>query len=162
MSRVRKAINFDLDTKILRSLYPTKNWRKAYKDIKAFMKEKGFAHRQWSGYISNEPMSYQETTKILQELIDTYDWAYDSIRVIDMSDLSNHFDAKKFIHPQKKAPDRSLQKPDWLQAVHFSERSKPEKVRKPIREALAEAQKSADEYNAKLGIRPISKDVLEL
>ncbi len=34
--------------------------------------------------------------------------------------------------------------------------------RRPIREALAEAQKSADEYNAKLGIKPISKDDLEL
>lgn len=34
--------------------------------------------------------------------------------------------------------------------------------RVPIREVLAKAQKEADEYNAGLGIRPISKDDLEI
>ncbi len=37
---------------------------------------------------------------------------------------------------------------------------RPKRV--PIREALAKAQKEVDEYNAGLGIRPISKDDLEL
>ncbi len=161
MSRVRKAINFDLDTKMLRNLYPSKNWRKAYKDIKEYMKINGFTHRQWSGYISNEPLSYQETTKILQRLVDTYEWAYDSIRIIDMSDLSNHFDVKKLIHPQRD-PEQKLQKSGLLQEVPFSEKAEPEKVRRPMREVFAEAQKATDEYNAKLGIRPSSRDDLEL
>lgn len=48
----RKAINFDLDTANLKKYYPQKNYRQAYRDIKDFMVNNGFKHRQWSGYIS--------------------------------------------------------------------------------------------------------------
>ena len=55
---MKKAINFDLDTKVLKEIYcKSKNpleYLKAYKEIKGFMKENGFSHRQWSGYISKE------------------------------------------------------------------------------------------------------------
>ena len=34
---VRKAINFDLDTKALKEFYPGKDYRAAYGEIKAFM-----------------------------------------------------------------------------------------------------------------------------
>ncbi len=36
-----------------------------------------------------------------------------------------------------------------------------ERKRRPMKEAFAEAQKAADEHNAKLGIHPISKGDLE-
>lgn len=51
------AINFDLDTKKLETLYSSKNWRQAYDDIRDFLKKNNFEHRQGSGYISKEEMS---------------------------------------------------------------------------------------------------------
>ena len=55
----RKAINFDLDTHRLEEWYPTPNWRNAYMDIRNYMQEHGFEHRQGSGYISKSDMCFQ-------------------------------------------------------------------------------------------------------
>ena len=42
MSRIRRAINFDLDTKALKEFYPGKDYRAAYGEIKNFMENNGF------------------------------------------------------------------------------------------------------------------------
>ena len=61
--QMRKAINFDLDTKKLKDAYCVTNrpleYLKAYGEIKDFMKSKGFLHRQWSGYVSKEPLGFK-------------------------------------------------------------------------------------------------------
>ena len=51
----RKAINFDLSTNTLEELFGKGNTKKPYADIKKFMEENGFEHRQYSGYVSVEP-----------------------------------------------------------------------------------------------------------
>ena len=51
----RKAINFDLSTNELESIFGKNNTSKPYSDIKLFMEENGFTHRQYSGYVSVEP-----------------------------------------------------------------------------------------------------------
>lgn len=45
-----KAVNFDLDTHQLSSLYPGDNYRKSYKDLQQFFEGREFIHRQGSGY----------------------------------------------------------------------------------------------------------------
>ena len=47
-----KALNFDLDTENLKRYYPSSDYHKAYFDIKQFMIQNGFEHRQGSGYVS--------------------------------------------------------------------------------------------------------------
>ncbi len=50
-----KAINFDLDTNKLKEFYP--RYQQAYRDLLRFFREKGFSHRQGSGYVSNDKLS---------------------------------------------------------------------------------------------------------
>lgn len=68
--QMRKAINFDLDTKKLKDAYCVTNrpleYLKAYGEIKDFMKSKGFLHRQWSGYVSKEPLSKAQVDYLVQ------------------------------------------------------------------------------------------------
>ena len=54
MSFTRKAINFDLSTADLKKYF--KNTAEAYNQIKNFMLQNGFEHRQYSGYVSKEAM----------------------------------------------------------------------------------------------------------
>ncbi|MGI0440118.1 hypothetical protein ACRE1S_06290 [Helicobacter himalayensis] len=54
MSLSRKAINFDLSTNELKKHF--NNTAEAYSQIKTFMLENGFEHRQYSGYASKETM----------------------------------------------------------------------------------------------------------
>lgn len=54
----RKALNFDLSTNELKKHF--NSTAEAYSQIKIFMIENGFEHRQYSGYISKEPMNERE------------------------------------------------------------------------------------------------------
>jgi len=56
---MRKSLNFDLNIKKLKEHYPNSNYTEAYNDIKKFLTNNGFEHRQGSGYISKEEMSSQ-------------------------------------------------------------------------------------------------------
>ena len=45
-----KAFNFDLSVRALQENYPGTNYRQAYQDIRQFLEDNGFEHRQGSGY----------------------------------------------------------------------------------------------------------------
>ncbi len=62
----RKAINFDLSTNELESIFGKNNTSKPYSDIKRFMESNGFMHRQYSGYVAVlKPKAYNEKTSLL-------------------------------------------------------------------------------------------------
>jgi len=65
---MKKSLNFDLDTKKLKEHYPNKNYTEAYNDIKKFLLQNGFEHRQGSGYISENDMSSQEVAVIIENI----------------------------------------------------------------------------------------------
>lgn len=52
----RKAIHFDLDTATVEATFGKKNTSMAYRKIRKFLESKGFAHSQYSGYMSLRPM----------------------------------------------------------------------------------------------------------
>ena len=54
----KKALNFDLSDVLLRKYYPSKNYKKAWSDIKYFLIKGGFRHRQYSGYVSKKRYFY--------------------------------------------------------------------------------------------------------
>lgn len=88
----RKAINFDLDTHKLEEWYPTPNWRNAYMDIRNYMQEHGFEHRQGSGYISKSDMSYKEVFTISKEMTEEFYWLSICANKIDVTNIGKQFD----------------------------------------------------------------------
>ena len=56
----RKAINFDLNNQLLKENYPSKNYKKGWTDIRIFLEKSNFVHRQYSGYVSNKPISLSD------------------------------------------------------------------------------------------------------
>ena len=96
----RKAINFDLDTNKLKEIYATeekKKFTQAYFEIKKFMKENGFSHRQGSGYISNNPMSDTDMAKFIKKLQNRFPWIYDCSKKIDGTEINTQFDLKSIM-----------------------------------------------------------------
>lgn len=59
----RKAIHFDLDTATVEATFGKKNTSMAYRKIRKFLESNGFAHSQYSGYMSLRPMSDLEVFK---------------------------------------------------------------------------------------------------
>jgi virulence-associated protein VapD len=87
-----KAINFDLDTGRLRQVFGEKNRRKAYAQIKSFLAKNGFAHKQWSGYISLRPMSYGDVYDIVFKMIDQCPWLPACVNQFDATNVMSETD----------------------------------------------------------------------
>jgi virulence-associated protein VapD len=79
----RKAINFDLDTNKLYELTGSKT--DGYTQIKKFLLNNGFKHKQWSGYVSSEKMTHARIRFLLQELCDRYEWFPDCLNTLDVT-----------------------------------------------------------------------------
>ena len=74
MKGTRKEITFDLDTNQLQKYYPSKNWRKAYVDIKKHMLKNGFSWQQGFVYVSNGLQTNPELTDYLDQLASKQPW----------------------------------------------------------------------------------------
>ena len=81
-----KYINFDLDTKQLLKIFPDST-REPYTLIKKFFEDRGFEHRQYSGYISKEPLSKYRVEKLAEELGETFTWLNTCMQKIDVSNI---------------------------------------------------------------------------
>ena len=69
-----KAFNFDLSVRALQENYPGTNYRQAYQDIRQFLEDNGFEHRQGSGYRSINEMSDIEVTLLVVRLGRSFPW----------------------------------------------------------------------------------------
>lgn len=91
----KKAINFDLLTNELKKVYKSNNpfvYMKGYKEIGRFLKSRGFIHRQWSGYISKEPMSNLNVIQIIKDLNKAFPWLKHCVRKFDVTNIGDTFD----------------------------------------------------------------------
>lgn len=90
--RVRKAINFDLDTKALKEFYPGKDYRAAYGEIKNFMENNGFEHRQWSGYVSVKALDQKEIVSSIKKIAKKFPWLSQCVNRFDVTNISKTYD----------------------------------------------------------------------
>lgn len=144
----RKAINFDLDTKKLKESYPSKNWLKAYKDIKAFMKSNGFSHRQWSGYQSEKPMSDTQILMITQMMNIKFPWLKNCIRYFDVTDIGKNYDLTHIFSDKCSMKKIDIKK------------TKPPKEGRNLTELMIEARKEKlayDKQKAQQIIKEVNK-----
>ena len=100
------AITFDLDTETLEKLYPNQSWRNAYTDIRKFLEESGFEHKQGSIYFAVGEMDAVECVTIAQDLAAEFDWFVPCLkdirmlRIEDNNDLMVALDRKR--RPKKR------------------------------------------------------------
>jgi len=103
----RKAINFDLDTQTLRSLFGEAGRRKAYADIGRFLKKNGFDHRQGSGYQSSSTMTEAEITDLIVALYEALPWLEQVVQKLNVTNIGRDYDmhliAKRQIDARKTA-----------------------------------------------------------
>lgn len=89
-----KAINFDLDTAELRKFGMQS---KAYSILKREFKLVGYTHRQYSGYLSKEPLSSDDVIEHLLRIIQKYPWIMQCAKRIDVTNIIDNlaFDFKE-------------------------------------------------------------------
>ena len=89
--KCKKAINFDLDTKMLKQHYFNKFYFNAYRDIKSFMKKNNFVWRQGSGYRSTKPLSETDVFKIVTALDKKFPWLQHCVKQFDVTDIGKQY-----------------------------------------------------------------------
>ena len=110
MAYSRKAINFDLSTADLKKYF--KNTAEAYSQIKNFMLQNGFEHRQYSGYVSNDKLYDYDITNLATRLQNQFSWLYTCTQKFDVTDVDKHHD---LINILVDTAQRQLQ-----QQMHYS------------------------------------------
>ena len=64
----QRAIHFDLSMKAVDEMYKYRS--KPYRDIKKAMEKNGFFHQQFSGYVTNGPISVNEFADRIANIVD--------------------------------------------------------------------------------------------
>lgn len=90
MSLSRKAIHFDLSTNELKKYFA--NTAEAYNQIKKFMLENGFEHRQYSGYTSKEVMDDFGIELLTKRLSRNFSWLSACVQHFDVTDIGEQYD----------------------------------------------------------------------
>jgi virulence-associated protein VapD len=93
----RVAVNFDLSIELLQKYYDAENPKIAYTEIKHYMENNGFTHRQFSGYLSIHPMDLREIINFFVEMNDCFPWLEKSCKVMDVTEVGLIFDVKKML-----------------------------------------------------------------
>lgn len=91
MKKCKKALNFDLDTKLLKESYPGKHYFNAYRDIKHFLENNGFLWRQGSGYISSQRLTDVEVRGVVVDLSEKFDWLKRCVKQFDVTDVGHQY-----------------------------------------------------------------------
>ena len=94
----KKAINFDLSDVRLRKYYPSKNYKKAWSDIKSYLLDNGFNHRQYSGYISKEPVTMDYVIQHILEMALLFQWLRYCVKEFDVTIVGDEYSLKNYLH----------------------------------------------------------------
>lgn len=66
------------------------------------MEKNGFEHRQYSGYISKEPISEFSAIKLTEKLNKKFKWLKDCIQKYDVTEIGETYDLKYVFDDAKK------------------------------------------------------------
>lgn len=99
MSLSRKAINFDLSTNELKKHF--NSTAEAYSQIKTFMIENGFEHRQYSGYVSKETMDDFAIELLTKRLSRKFSWLSTCVLNFDVTDIGKERDLTHLLTGKK-------------------------------------------------------------
>jgi len=86
------AIAFDFDTEVLEKIYPNPSWRNAYSEVRKYLEENGFEHRQGSVYFGDEDLTAAECIVIVQDMADEFSWFTPSLKDIRMLRIEENND----------------------------------------------------------------------
>lgn len=111
--KTTKAVNFDLDTKALKIYYPRKHYRQAYRDIRKFMLDNGFTHRQWSGYNSKDKLSNSDVQRFVTKLSRTFPWLGKCVNRFDVTDIGEQHDLTYILTGKCTRKVKEVQKEDF-------------------------------------------------
>lgn len=100
------AIACDFDTEVLERLYPDASWRNAYADVRSFLEENGFEHRQGSVYFGDAGLTATECVAIVEDMADEFNWFTPSLKDIRMLRIEENNDLMVVLDRKRRRAQR--------------------------------------------------------
>lgn len=119
----RKAIHFDLDTATVEATFGKKNTSMAYRKIRKFLESNGFAHSQYSGYMSLRPMSDLEIYRTYDMMKEALPWLEPCAQKIHVLVVADEFDLLGFSHEENEDIENPARKSGSSQGELLREKS---------------------------------------
>lgn len=119
----RKAIHFDLDTATVEATFGKKNTSMAYRKIRKFLESNGFAHSQYSGYMSLRPMSDLEVYRTYDMMKEALPWLEPCAQKIHVLVVADEFDLLGFSHEENEDIENPARKSGSSQGELLREKS---------------------------------------
>lgn len=119
----RKAIHFDLDTATVEATFGKKNTSMAYRKIRKFLESNGFAHSQYSGYMSLRPMSDLEVYRTYDMMKEALPWLEPCAQKIHVLVVADEFDLLGFSHEENEDIESPARKSGSSQGKLLREKS---------------------------------------
>ena len=102
----RKAVNFDLNDNLLKKYYLSKSYKNAWRDIKMYLINNQFGHRQYSGYVSNSAMSMAEAGNIIGKMARKWYWLNKSVMQFDVTNVGEEYSFLEKIENETRSSKR--------------------------------------------------------
>lgn len=119
----RKAIHFDLDTATVEATFGKKNTSMAYRKIRKFLESNGFAHSQYSGYMSLRPMSDLEVYRTYDMMKEALPWLEPCAQKIHVLVVADEFDLLGFSHEENEDIESPARKTGPVRGKLLKEKS---------------------------------------
>ena len=78
------AIVLDLDTEVLREVYPNSSWNNAYNEVQTYQTSRGFEWKQSSSYFGDESVDAIRCVRVVQKMSKKFPWFKPSVRDMRM------------------------------------------------------------------------------
>lgn len=119
----RKAIHFDLDTATVEATFGKKNTSMAYRKIRKFLESNGFAHSQYSVYMSLRPMSDLEVYRTYDMMKEALPWLEPCAQKIHVLVVADEFDLLGFSHEENEDIESPARKTGSVRGKLLKEKS---------------------------------------
>jgi len=86
------AIAFDLDTNILKDIYPSQSWNNAYSDIRRALEGYGFSRQQGSVYFGDDTVDAVRCVLAIMSVSQQLNWFEPAVRDIRMLRIEDNND----------------------------------------------------------------------
>lgn len=121
--KLRKGINFDLDTNKLEQNYTKSDWHNAYYELRIYFEKEGFQHIQGSGYHSVEPMSESQVMSIVHKLTKKFPWINECVSVCTIADVPETTDISHvFVKEAQKLRQHKNAEKEFLNSKKIEKR----------------------------------------
>lgn len=94
---MRKAINFDINTKKYEKLTKRKS-PTAYKELSIIFEQNDFVHRQCSGYISKESLTNNDIIAVINDMLEELTWLKYCVKKMDVTNIGKQYSLLELIN----------------------------------------------------------------